>query len=92
MLVVIGILEQYTIGALMAAVVLIFVAVVYVVGSNKLANVMGGAGGAKPSGRLLRIVTTARRVAGLIALGIVGDLVCEFNPQHYLPFVCALQL
>jgi hypothetical protein len=72
MVVLISILEMYTIGGLLAAVFLIGISVLYLLGARSLAGVM--AKGGKKSPRLLQIVATARKVAALVLTGVVCDV------------------
>ena len=72
MVVLISILEMYTIGGLLAAVFLIGISILYLLGARSLAGVMATRG--KKSPRLLQIVATARKVAALVLTGVVCDV------------------
>ena len=61
---------QLLLGGLICGVFLISIAVLYLVGAKRLADVMGDPK-KKKSPRLLEIVSTARKVATLILVGVV---------------------
>jgi hypothetical protein len=73
MLVFISILGMNVVGGGLAALFLVFIAILYLVGAAKLKGAMSG-GGSAATKKIDKIILTARKVSALIFFAIIGDV------------------